>query len=155
MSAPPTTTAPSGWASVERLVYRRAAILVPILLGLGLALLGWQANRTSERIAVASARASAEQISTALTELRTAYTAEVVAKARAHGMQVRHDYAGNEDAIPLPATLTMLLGERMNAHEQTTTRLYSATPSRGGPTAAGSWASSTRSSTCRRSTPRS
>ncbi|MEE9245031.1 MAG: hypothetical protein V3U63_02415, partial [Gemmatimonadota bacterium] len=45
-----------------------------------------------------------------LAEFRTLYTSEVVVRAQGHGVEVTHDYATKEGAIPLPATLSMLLG---------------------------------------------
>jgi diguanylate cyclase (GGDEF)-like protein/PAS domain S-box-containing protein len=56
---------------------------------------------------------TAKLYSIALTQFRTLYTAEVVAKVRKHGLEVTHDFASRDDAIPLPATLSMILGEEI------------------------------------------
>src|SRR5262249_30957263 len=53
----------------------------------------------------------------ALADFRTLYTSEVVETVRPRGIEVTHDYMSHAGAIPLPVTLTMLLGERISAHE--------------------------------------
>lgn len=65
----------------------------------------------------------------ALTEFRTLYTAEVVSVASQHGLEVTHDYQNKPGAIPIPATLTMLLGDRIGASGLgASSRLYSPYP---------------------------
>ncbi len=64
----------------------------------------------------------------ALTEFRTLYSSEVVARARTSGATVTHDYLNQPGAIPLPATLSLLIGNRMSEGAETSTRLYSDYP---------------------------
>ena len=72
---------------------------------------------------------NANLYSLALTEFRTLYTSEVVEPARSGGTLVTHDYAQHPGAIPLPATLSMLLGNRLGeGGSGVTTRLYSPYP---------------------------
>ncbi len=72
---------------------------------------------------------SAESIADALVEFRSIYTTEVVATAKKSGMRVTHDYKDHEHAIPLPATLNMMLGEKITGKmDNTTTRLFSPYP---------------------------
>jgi signal transduction histidine kinase len=70
----------------------------------------------------------AKRYTTALAEFRTLYTSEVVERARAHGVEVTHNYLAQPGAIPLPATLTMLLGDRLDEQPGGGARLYSAYP---------------------------
>ena len=49
----------------------------------------------------------------AITEFRALYTEEVVETVRKHGIAVTHDYKHRAGAIPLPVTLSMLLGMRI------------------------------------------
>lgn len=56
---------------------------------------------------------NAAQFSAAIREFRTIYTNEVVKNVKQHGIEVTHDYREKEGAIPLPATLSMLLGNRL------------------------------------------
>jgi len=72
---------------------------------------------------------SAEIYIKALEEFRTVYTSEVVNTAKLQGLEITHDYHNKSNAIPLPATLSMLLGERMgDGVNGTQTRLYSPFP---------------------------
>ena len=69
----------------------------------------------------------------ALAEFRSLYTSEVVVKVKnhgsSHGIQITHDYQNKKDAIPLPATLSMMLGSRLGGSESgVSSRLYSAYP---------------------------
>lgn len=77
----------------------------------------------------ASAINTARLYSQTLTEVRTLYTSDVVQAAHAYGMDITHDYLHRENAIPLPATFSMRLGELMAKHAgEARSRLYSAYP---------------------------
>lgn len=81
------------------------------------------------RLLEQTALSNAELVVDALAEFRTLYTSEVVNTASAHGLMVSHDYAQRDGAIPLPATLTILLGQRVDASGKgASVRLYSAYP---------------------------
>ncbi len=72
---------------------------------------------------------SAENLADTLTEFRALYTSEVVLAAKEAGMEITHDYKDKAHAIPLPATLSMLLGNKMaNYLDGGRTRLYSPYP---------------------------
>ena len=89
----------------------------------------WHVFRLQSQLLEAQALQSAERISHALSEFRTIYTSEVVSRVRQYGITVTHDYEDRDGAIPLPATLSMILGKRFGQHESgTQTRLYSAYP---------------------------
>jgi signal transduction histidine kinase len=65
----------------------------------------------------------------ALTQFRTLYSSEVVSVAYQHGLEVTHDYKQRPGAIPLPATLSMLLGARIGEGASGEhSRLYSPYP---------------------------
>ncbi len=66
--------------------------------------------------------------SKSLEEFRTLYTAEVVERVRGRGVQVSHDYREHPGAIPLPATLSMLLGKRIFPPHAGSVRLFSDYP---------------------------
>ncbi|MFT5162515.1 MAG: signal transduction histidine kinase/CheY-like chemotaxis protein, partial [Alteromonadaceae bacterium] len=75
------------------------------------------------------AKNSASQYVEVLSQFRTLYNSEVVQTALKNGLKVTHDYHDKEDAIPLPATLSMLLGEKMgNKQMDINTRIYSPFP---------------------------
>lgn len=72
---------------------------------------------------------SASQYSQMLTVFRTLYTSEVVQKLTSEGIQVTHDYHQQQGAIPLPATLTILLADRIgDKGKDLSAKLYSPYP---------------------------
>ena len=70
----------------------------------------------------------AARYSDALREFRTLYTSEVVEPAMAHGTLITHDYEEYPGTLPLPATLSMLLGKRLTVSQGGDVRLYSDVP---------------------------
>jgi len=56
-------------------------------------------------------RVAADMQLRTLTSFREIYTREVVTKARSHGLKVSHDFSTHKDTIPLPATMTKLIGD--------------------------------------------
>ncbi len=77
----------------------------------------------------AGALQNAELLSGVIAEFRTVYTSEVVERLRPSGVEITHDYLLREGAVPLPATLSMLLGNRIGALDSGGgTRLYSPYP---------------------------
>ncbi|MEX2169588.1 MAG: response regulator [Pirellulales bacterium] len=64
-----------------------------------------------------------------LQEFRSLYSSEVVSRLQPLGIEARHDYRSSDHAIPLPATLTIELGERLSkARPGAHIRLYSDSP---------------------------
>jgi serine/threonine protein kinase len=57
---------------------------------------------------------NARLTSDALKEFNEYYTSEVVARLTDRGIQVTHDYAGKKNAIPLPATMSVELADRIS-----------------------------------------
>ena len=112
-----------------RLLYERPLAVLFVLLLISIVVIIWHTNRTQSSLVEAEALRSAEQMSNALTEFRTIYTSEVVERVRKQGIAVTHDYEDREGAIPLPATLSMMLGKKIGAHESSIqSRLYSPFP---------------------------
>ena len=48
--------------------------------------------------------------------MRQVYAGEVVERLRGLGIEATHDYIDKPRSIPLPATLTMEIGERSEEH---------------------------------------
>jgi hypothetical protein len=89
----------------------------------------WYVARLQSHLIAAIALQDASLYAQALTEFRTLYTSEVVETVRAQGIDVTHDYLTHAGAIPLPVTLTMLVGKRISAHATgAQIRLYSPYP---------------------------
>jgi len=86
-------------------------------------------SKISSELTQESAVTSAEIYIKALEEFRTLYTSEVVNTVKKSGIKVTHDYQGKAGTIPLPATLSMLLGKKIGEHDNgAETRLYSPYP---------------------------
>ena len=87
-------------------------------------------SNLQRKIVTTTALESAKFYSLTLAKFRTVYTSEVVRRVNAHpDFSITHDYTDKKYAIPLPATLSMSLGEEIGklldgAH----THLYSAYP---------------------------
>lgn len=89
----------------------------------------WYMDYKQSALVESIAIKDAEIFSDALAEFRTLYTSEVVVTAKQQGVEITHDYMNREGAIPLPATLSMLLGEKIGTHQSgAQTRLYSPFP---------------------------
>jgi serine/threonine protein kinase len=91
----------------------------------------WYLARVTDELVEASALDSAAQQSDVLEEVNASY-GDVVKRASAAKMEVRHDYAHNPKAIPIPATFTIELGQQISDRSQTGVeiRLYSDYPFR-------------------------
>ncbi len=118
-----------GRAEMSRLLHERTIFVLAVMFIIGLLVVLWYVARMQAALVTSATLQSAAVYSDALAEFRTLYTSEVVETVRKHGIEVTHDYATREKAIPLPATLSMLLGEKIGAHRSgAKTRLYSAYP---------------------------
>lgn len=88
----------------------------------------WHTENLQENVVKSSALHYAKLYSDAIKAFRALYTSEVVAVAEQHGLQATHDYL-NKKAIPLPATLTIILGKRIAENGSgATVSLYSPYP---------------------------
>jgi PAS domain S-box-containing protein len=103
-----------------------------VMFCLGAAVVLWQQQLLHKRLIRSAAQAEAQRFAAALEAFRTLYTSEVVATAKNHGIEVTHDYdspSKRGKAIPLPATLSMKLGNELGARlHGGSTRLYSKFP---------------------------
>ncbi len=116
-------------AAGRRLLYERPIAVLLVLLLAAVAVIIWHTERQQSNLVEVQALHSAEQMANVLAEFRTIYTSEVVERVRQQGITVTHDYELSEGAIPLPATLSMMLGNQIGGREsETQTRLYSAFP---------------------------
>lgn len=85
--------------------------------------------REDRRLVEAAALDAARLYAEALSEFRSLYTSEVVEPARQAGVPAVHDYDVRLGSIPLPATMTILLGERIgDTYANASARLYSPYP---------------------------
>jgi hypothetical protein len=95
--------------------HERTILVLTILFCLGMGGMLWYVSRLQSNLIASIALQDASLYAQALAEFRTLYTSEVVETMRSRGIEVTHDHATREGAIPLPATLTMLIGKRIGA----------------------------------------
>ncbi len=107
-----------------------AGILLALTLGPAIGL--WHLSVLSASLVRSTALESAAQQSDMLEGINSFYSSRVVDRVRAHGIEVAHDYADpkKKGAIPLPATLTIELGQFITSQSETgiQVRLYSDLP---------------------------
>ena len=114
------------WDAVTR---ERSVVIMSGVVVVALIAMVWITRRAQLDLIESAALREAAGYSSSLTDFRTLYTSEVASRLGEHGIEITHDYAEKEGAIPLPATLTMLLGDRIT--ERSTggyVRLYSDYP---------------------------
>jgi len=109
---------------------REPIVLALLVLFAGAAvMIHGQHSRIQADHVAASALRDAARYSEVVREFRTLYTSEVVKPAKLAGLSVSHDYMGKEGTIPLPATLSMVLGNRIAGRKHGgATQLYSNFP---------------------------
>jgi PAS domain S-box-containing protein len=111
------------------LLHARTILVLLLMLCIGIGCMLWYVSHLQSNLIASIALQDASLYSQALAEVRTLYTSEVVETVRKRGIEVTHDYETQEGAIPLPVTLSMLLGKRIGAHQAgAQTRLYSPYP---------------------------
>ena len=112
-----------------RLNERAIIFALVVLFVSGVVFTMWHLTRLQSQLNESSALEHAKLYSEAIAEFRTLYTQEVVETVRDRGIVITHDYKHREGAIPLPATLSMLLGRRIgDLGSGARTHLYSAYP---------------------------
>ena len=89
----------------------------------------WHLSQLQSGLVHSTSLRAAELYTVALTQFRRLYTSEVVSRVKSLGLDVTHDYASRDNAIPLPATLSMQLGEEIGKFASgARTQLYSPYP---------------------------
>ena len=84
---------------------------------------------SSERVVFQYATESAQEHAESVTQFRNFYAQELVPRAIRAGVEVTHDYKSRDNALPLPATLTIELGHYLSQVDGgTQVRLYSDLP---------------------------
>ena len=105
-----------------------AGLLIGVFL-VAIVAVQWQRLRLMNTLIESAAIQAAKDHLNTLATVRTVYTEEVVSVAIEHGIEITHDYKKDGHSIPLPATLTMLIGNRTGAAGSgARTRLYSPYP---------------------------
>jgi len=108
----------------------RYSLLINILaVSIGFSLSYNYISQTSAALVRENSVVDAQRYLEALTAFRTLYTSEVVNAAKRNGLRITHDYKRYNNAIPLPATLSMELGKTIGKKKSNAkTFLYSKYP---------------------------
>lgn len=89
----------------------------------------WYTYQSSESVVRQYAVESAQNHADSVTQFRNFYTQELVPRAVKGGVEITHDYKSRDDALPLPATLTLDLGHYLSKVDGgTQVTLYSDLP---------------------------
>jgi len=95
-------------------LYDRTIVLLAVMFCAGVATTLWHLSRLSSNLVKSGALQGTSLYAESLTELRTFYGSQVVERVRAHGIEVTHDYATKEGAIPIPATFSIEFGKHIS-----------------------------------------
>lgn len=107
---------------------RPISVLLAVVM-LAAVVIFWHFSQLTNNILKSNAIKHAALYTQALAKFRVLYTSEVVAWVEGHGIEVTHDYQEKEGAIPLTATLSIVLGEHIGrVSENTTIKLFSDHP---------------------------
>ncbi len=89
----------------------------------------FQLERMQREMIRTAAIEQAAHYSEAISIFRNIYTSEITGRVKDHGIEITHEYADRDAAIPLPATMSMLLGNAIADTESGgAARLYSNYP---------------------------
>ena len=121
-----------------RILREHTKVALSAMFALALALSLWPLFRLSNRVLETASLDGAERYAEVMEEHRTLYASEVVARLQNTDISITHDYLKAPHSIPLPATLSILLGERIAQRGQGgKTLLYSPFPFPGRQTESG------------------
>ncbi|MAT40112.1 MAG: hypothetical protein CL946_10970 [Ectothiorhodospiraceae bacterium] len=109
---------------------KHPVLILAVLLFSGMAIIMLHLNRLSTQIKESVSLQDAEMYSNALSEFRSFYGSEIVARVRgSQDVEITHDYTSRERAIPIPATMSLELSKRLSDRgEGLKIRIYSDFP---------------------------
>ncbi|NRA38929.1 MAG: DUF3365 domain-containing protein [Planctomycetes bacterium] len=88
----------------------------------------WQMDTFNTNIVTQSAKNTASSYIDLISSFRTLYTSEVIKNIPKNHVEISHDYDKKENAIPLPATLTIKLAELSRQSDGFDISLFSSHP---------------------------
>ncbi|MCG8405890.1 MAG: ATP-binding protein [Phycisphaerales bacterium] len=97
-----------------RLYHERTILVLMVLFFGGVSVMVWHLSDLASDLTQKYAIDDASRQSSVLEQFRTLYTSEVVSRVRPHDTEVTHDYDAKNGAIPLPATLSLLLADQLS-----------------------------------------
>ena len=135
-------TTPVGQKKVSPLLAhvsgKYGALLILLCGCLAAAIILWQVSLIQTSLVNSVSLRHAQVYSNAITVFRSVYTSEVVEPGTSNGILFTREYKNQPGSLPLPATLTILLGQRLSElHHGAGVRLYSPYPFPGRPESEG------------------
>jgi signal transduction histidine kinase/FixJ family two-component response regulator len=111
---------------LQRWLRTNSVLIAGVLITAGFAALMWKQMSLCESLITDNAVLDAARLNNAVAQFRTLYSSEVLARAQVAGVHVSHDYQEHAGAISPPATLSMMLVNRLRDTEGgVKSRLYS------------------------------
>lgn len=98
-------------ALVFHLIHERTILLLTVMFCVGAAATLWQLSHLSSNLVESGALHGTSLYADSLTELRTFYASQIVERVKPQGIEVTHDYATKQGAIPIPATFSIEFGK--------------------------------------------
>ncbi len=115
--------------SIFKYTYKHTRLLLVLLFISSGTMIVWYMEKQQSVLVESISVKNAELYLGAVSEFRTLYTSEVVNKLKNSNISIIHNYHELADAIPLPATLSMLLAQRIGQRSSgTKVKLYSPFP---------------------------
>lgn len=113
----------------RHVVHQRTILLLSAIFCVAVAATLWHLSHLSATLVETGALQGTSIYSQSITDLRTFYNSEIVERVRPRGIEVTHDYAGKQGAIPIPATFTIEFGKHIGeTNSGMQIRLYSDYP---------------------------
>ena len=127
---PQISTSGADFTGFIKIIWKKNPILVLLFIFIiGYSAILFHINALNVQLVQQSVTNSSRQYLEIISQFRALYTSEVINTATKLGINITHDYQHHTNAIPLPATLSMMLGEKINtADNGVTLNLYSPYP---------------------------
>lgn len=120
---------PNKFEGIDVLVPKGVFAWIVVITLIATVTIGQMMYHLQKNLMLKMAIRDADNYITVLQEFRDVYTTEVILKIKDSSVEVTHDYHNKTNAIPLPITLTEMLGNQIKRTNETVeTRLFSAYP---------------------------
>ncbi len=113
----------------KNILFERTVLYLVLFILLFIVVTASYVKYRQSQLVTKTALSIAQLQANAISEFRTLYTSEVVNNLQHHGINITHDYKGKDKSVPVPATLSMILGNRLAKNDPgMKTRLISPYP---------------------------
>jgi len=101
-------------AVIVTAIYEQTIMVLAVLFCAGAGATLWHLSSLSSNLVESGALQGTSLYADSLTELRTFYGSQIVERVKPLGIEVTHDYATKEGAIPIPATFSIEFGKHIS-----------------------------------------